>query len=220
MFLLVVLWVLKNRPLYCYKRRVNVWFRGTTLVDLLRNNKSTSIRLTHKLRKRLLNVHLFVIRSALQSDILLLGFHSVPARWRKYSNLLSSSLTLFYSVVVWNHNIRFEKNCQQKNYHWIFIWLLFSVKRSNRAIPFSFFDPIYASSTICCTRPTWSPSTSMTLMPWGWLGLFVSKRFTCPLVSLPVRWSFFKTISTNAPILMFFLSFPSTISSFLSKLFA
>ena len=33
-------------------------------------------------------------------DILLLGFHSVPARWRKYSNLLSSSLTLFYSVVV------------------------------------------------------------------------------------------------------------------------
>ena len=24
MFLLVVLWVLKNRPLYCYKRRVNV----------------------------------------------------------------------------------------------------------------------------------------------------------------------------------------------------
>ena len=125
MFLLVVLWVLKNRPLYCYKRRVNVWFRGTTLVDLLRNNKSTSIKITHKWRKRLLNVHLFVIRSALQSDILLLGFHSVPARWRKYSNLLSSSLTLFYSVVVWNHNIRFEKNCQQKNYHRILIRFLF-----------------------------------------------------------------------------------------------
>ena len=125
MFLLVVLWVLKNRPLYCYKRRVNVWFRGTTLVDLLRNNKSTSIKITHKLRKRLLNVHLFVIRSALQFDILLLGFHSVPARWRKYSNLLSSSLTLFYSVVVWNHNIRFEKNCQQKNYHRILIWFFF-----------------------------------------------------------------------------------------------
>ena len=52
------------------------------------------------------------------------------------------------------------------------------------------------SSKIACTRPTWSPSCSITLMPWGWVALPVNIRLTCPLVRRPVRWSFLRTMST------------------------
>ena len=54
-----------------------------------------------------------------------------------------------------------------------------------------------ASST-ACTRPT-CPSSSITLMPWGWVGLFVRMRRTTPRVRLPVGWSFLSTISTCCP---------------------
>lgn len=42
------------------------------------------------------------------------------------------------------------------------------------------------SSTIACTRPT-APLSSRTLIPWGWVGDFVSISLTIPRVNLPVR---------------------------------
>src|SRR5688572_15280785 len=55
--------------------------------------------------------------------------------------------------------------------------------------------------TISFTRPTW-PSCKRTLMPCGWVGDFVRISLTMPCVSLPVRWSCFRTISTIMPGLM------------------
>ena len=51
------------------------------------------------------------------------------------------------------------------------------------------------------TRPI-SPLLNRTLIPWWWLGEFVSTSLTIPSVNLPDRWSFFNTIKTRMPDLI------------------
>ena len=48
------------------------------------------------------------------------------------------------------------------------------------------------------TRPT-CPSSSRTLIPCEWNELLVKRSLTTPWVSLPLRWSFLRTIITAIP---------------------
>lgn len=68
---------------------------------------------------------------------------------------------------------------------------------------------LFQSASISFTRPT-CPSSSITFMPCGCVGLFVRSRATTPSVSFPVRWSAFSTMLTCAPIFMSDLVLPST----------
>lgn len=72
------------------------------------------------------------------------------------------------------------------------------------SIPFEKSIGFYPSNSsgsapmIAWTLPT-CPSSSITLIPRQWFGLFVKILPTVPLVSFPVGWSFFRTISTRRP---------------------
>lgn len=60
------------------------------------------------------------------------------------------------------------------------------------------------------TLPT-SPVSNITFIPCVCSVDLVSNRFTNPCVSSPLRWWCFCTISTAAPMVMFFLNFPDSI---------
>ena len=66
-----------------------------------------------------------------------------------------------------------------------------------------FLTPLYVIvwfpwRMISLTRPT-SPPSRRTLIPWWWTGELVRMSFTIPFVSVPDRWSFFKTMYTCDP---------------------
>ena len=69
------------------------------------------------------------------------------------------------------------------------------------------------------TLPTW-PSVNRTFIPCGWLLEFVKMSFTVPLVSFPLRWSAFSTMSTEVPGVISFRFLPFILLQSLLEVFA
>ena len=68
--------------------------------------------------------------------------------------------------------------------------------------------PLHVPSHISFTRPT-VPSSSLTLMPWGWAAELVRISLTRPSVVSPLLWCCFRTTLTRRPMVIFALTVPS-----------